>query len=120
MRFCPVCRNAYSLIANENNLVLNCKKCGNEEPMKPSNMKEALISESIFKNNRTADDTLTMINEFTREDPTIPNVKGLRCPNVQCDSQTDLSIRQAIYVKTDVKALKYQYECTVCRTQWST
>jgi hypothetical protein len=85
--------------------------------MAPKNSKEALVLETTFAAAGTKQ-TVPVLNEYTKLDPTLPHLKTIACPNTSCPSQADASLRDVLFVKTDAKNLKYQYACTVCNTQW--
>jgi DNA-directed RNA polymerase subunit M/transcription elongation factor TFIIS len=119
MRFCPVC--AYYLFLQDEQdagLHLLCRHCGYKEKMEPKTSDEALILETTFQPAAGQKQTISQLNEYTKLDPTLPHLKTIACPNQQCPSQADTSRRDILYIKTDVKNLKYQYSCTVCSTQW--
>lgn len=122
MRFCPVCHYYLYLVVPEVNHVLHqCKNCGYEEKLEPKTKEEALILETSFRSGSSAGGAASgiTINDFTLADPTLPHVKSLRCPNSSCPSVHDEQKRDVIYIKTDPINLKFQYVCTVCKTQWT-
>jgi DNA-directed RNA polymerase subunit M/transcription elongation factor TFIIS len=121
MRFCPKCSYYLYLSANEDNSVNHtCKNCGFSEALNPIE-KEVLILETNFRSGSSAGGAASgiTVNSYTLRDPTLPHVKTLRCPNGGCESQTDESKRDVIYIKTDPTNLKFQYICTACQTQWT-
>jgi DNA-directed RNA polymerase subunit M/transcription elongation factor TFIIS len=122
MRFCPQCNYyLYLNAASDAPVQYLCKNCGYNEDLKPKSKEEALILETNFRTGSSAGGAASgiTINEFTLADPTLPHVKTLRCPNTSCPSTADESLRDVIYIKTDPTNLKFQYVCTVCKTQWS-
>jgi DNA-directed RNA polymerase subunit M/transcription elongation factor TFIIS len=122
MRFCPLCNYYLYLSAPDDSAVKHlCKNCGYSEELKPANKEDALILETNFRSGSSAGGAASgiTINDFTLADPTLPHVKTLRCPNTSCPSTADESKRDVIYIKTDPANLKFQYVCTVCRTQWT-
>ena len=94
-----------------------CKHCGYKDLMKPTSIKDALILETVY-NNSSKRQGVSQINEFTIQDPTLPHIKTIPCPNTECKSQEDPSMRDILYIKTDAKELKFQYLCTICKTEW--
>jgi len=123
MRFCPVC--SYYLFLKEeevkqNESVLNllCRHCGYKAKLAPKTSDEALILETSFTTGSQGSN-ISQINEYTKLDPTLPHLKTIACPNQACPSQADAATRDILYIKTDAKNLKYQYNCMVCQTQWS-
>lgn len=119
MRFCPVCAYYLFLQNSEEDLKLLCRHCGYSELMAPKNAEEALVLETNFSAAATQAQTFSQLNEYTKLDPTLPHLNTIPCPNTECPTQTDPSKRDILYVKTDVKNLKYQYCCMVCKQQWN-
>lgn len=119
MRFCPVCGNYLYLVSDEEAIQLDqqCKHCGYTEVLKPKSTEEALILETTLAKSKS--DTQSVLNEYTKLDPTLPRLKTINCPNTACPSRADESLRDILYIKADAKNLAYQYCCTVCNTQWS-
>lgn len=125
MRFCSVCRNYLFLQDTVSadgmkgqSLQLLCRHCGYTETMAPTSAADALILETTFNVAANQKQTVSQLNEYTRLDPTLPHLKTIACPNQSCASQADPEQRDILYIKTDAKSLKYQYSCTVCKTQW--
>ena len=119
MRYCPVCNNHLCLQDEaEGGLQLLCRHCGYKEKMAPKNATEALILETTFNVASNQKQTVSQLNDYTKLDPTLPHLRTIDCPNQACASQGDASLRDILYIKTDAKALKYQYSCKVCETQW--
>jgi DNA-directed RNA polymerase subunit M/transcription elongation factor TFIIS len=122
MRFCPVC-SYYLFLTREKAeetevLQLLCRHCGYKELMNPKTSEEALILETTFNTSASHKQTASLLNEYTKLDPTLPHLKTIPCPNASCPTQGDPASRDILYIKTDAKNLKYQYNCTVCNTQW--
>ena len=122
LEFCPRCENFLYLSAPDGGSVQRlCKTCGYNEPLNPKTSEGALILETNFRSGSSAGGAASgiTINDFTLKDPTLPHVKTLRCPNTGCQSNVDEKLRDVIYIKTDPTNLKFQYVCTVCKTQWT-
>jgi DNA-directed RNA polymerase subunit M/transcription elongation factor TFIIS len=119
MRFCSICRN-YLFLQDEaeGGLQLLCRHCGYKETMAPTSAADALLLETTFNVAANQKQTVSQLNEYTRLDPTLPHLKTIACPNQSCPSQGAGAERDILYIKTDAKNLKYQYSCTVCKTQW--
>jgi DNA-directed RNA polymerase subunit M/transcription elongation factor TFIIS len=117
MRFCPVC-SYYLYLQGEETLELLCRHCGYKTDMRPKSSAEALILETNVSAANTAKQTVSVINDYTKLDPTLPHLKTIPCPNEACPTQAEPDRRDILYVKTDAKNLKYQYCCMVCNTQW--
>jgi hypothetical protein len=97
-----------------------CKNCGFSELLSPKTKEEALILETNFRSGSSSTGAASgiTVNSYTLDDPTLPHVNTLRCPNGACESNKD-DIRDVIYIKTDPANLKFQYICTRCSTQWT-
>ena len=122
MRFCPVCNYFLYLSAPDGGMVQHlCRTCGYSVELNPKNKEDALILETNFRSGSSAGGAASgiTINDFTLKDPTLPHVKTLRCPNTGCQSNVEEAKRDVIYIKTDPTNLKFQYVCTVCKTQWT-
>lgn len=122
MRFCPKCRYYLFLNAAPGMPVsMLCKNCGLVEELKPTSKEDALILETNFRSGTSASSAASgiTVNSYTKMDPTLPHVNTLRCPNGGCPSNSDETLRDVIYIKTDPANLKFQYICTQCPAQWT-
>ena len=150
--FCKICR--YYLYLEEVSVVDDekgdkevtkkelrrvCRNCGYQEQMKGG-----LILEIDLKE-KTSEGYKILMNEFTKDDPTLPHVHNLRCPSRACPSNKgraypmDNPVADAaaaapapqapnedkgevesdvIYLKYDAINMKYLYICNVCDTKW--
>lgn len=149
MRFCPKCD--YFLFLNDagaagaaaaggkkkstekkeiSQVEMLCKNCGFREALVPKSAEEALILETNFRSGSSSGGAASgiTVNEYTLQDPTLPHVHTIRCPNSECESNAAAAAsaaaesavaRDVIYIKTDPTQLKFQYVCTVCKTQWT-
>lgn len=115
MKFCPICH--YYLYLNSDNQELRrlCRNCGHEE----KDTEGGLIMETNL-HEQTSEGYKILINEFTKQDPTLPHVDSIKCPNATCKSNTSEGgvQRDVIYIKYDAVNLKFLYMCNVCDTQW--
>jgi hypothetical protein len=143
MRFCPKCD--YFLFLNDagaagaaaaaggkkkstekkeiSQVEMLCKNCGFREALLPKSAEEALILETNFRSGSSSGGAASgiTVNEYTLQDPTLPHVHTIRCPSAECESNAaeGAVARDVIYIKTDPTQLKFQYVCTVCKTQWT-
>lgn len=119
--FCPTCRYYLYLHQErredekeqEDILRRICRNCGYQE----EDTKGGLILEIDLKE-KTSEGYKILLNEFTKNDPTLPHVKTIKCPNSNCDSNTKGVERDVIYIKYDAVNLKFLYICNVCDTKW--
>lgn len=62
-----------------------------------------------------------IVNEYTTLDPTLPRLKGMKCPNLQCPTINDkikTETNEIVFLRYDDDALKYLYICPCCREVW--
>jgi DNA-directed RNA polymerase subunit M/transcription elongation factor TFIIS len=112
MKFCSCGFYFYLSGVNENVCRRICRNCGNTEDEKSG----ILVSETIVKE-RTSE-AYKLVNEFTRQDPTLPHLKSMKCPQSECDSNVGKADKDVIYIKYDPANLKFLYICNVCGEQW--
>jgi DNA-directed RNA polymerase subunit M/transcription elongation factor TFIIS len=113
MEFCPVCGNLFYLKTEDRVLFHTCKKCGNE--------KEITGTTTIFQQNFTKSNQEyeSVINKYTKLDPTLPRIYTLPCPNDACPNH-DKENPEIIYVRYNATDLKYVYLCPLCDSIWKT
>ena len=122
MRFCRCGYYMYLNTQGAEGIVTHmCRQCGVQEPFKPVNLDDALILETNFRSGSSAGGAASgiTVNAYTLQDPDNPSFKTLACPNTSCPSQADESKRDVMYIKTDPINMKFQYICTVCKSQWT-
>lgn len=111
--FCPTCKYYLYLDQNDKTLRRICRNCGYQE----ENNKGGLILEIDLKE-KTSEGYKILMNEFTKQDPTLPHVSTIKCPNSACASNTSGKEKDVIYLKYDAINMKFLYICNVCDTQW--
>lgn len=120
MHFCKVCNNMYYLKLGENmdTLVYYCRNCGHEDTQLSS--ENVCVSDTLIQQKQKQNSGF--INEYTKEDPTLPRTTTIRCPDQDCESNAvkDLSKREVLYIRYDDTNMKYIYMCTTCNTTWKT
>jgi len=122
MHFCEKCQNMYYLKISEedgNKLIYYCRNCGFEDSTLTS--ENICVSETTVR--RDSQKYTQTINEYTKEDPTLPRITTIRCPNQECKSNKEgeeASSREVLYIRYDDKNMKYIYMCAVCDTVWKT
>ena len=106
------------------NLLRVCRTCGYSEV----DTEGGLAMETIVQE-RSSEGYKILLNEFTRQDPTLPHVNTLPCPNTEgyqengkvveaCPTNTKKHPRDVIIIKYDNQNMKFIYICNVCGTQW--
>lgn len=121
--FCPTCKNYLYLTQedshNEEKQVLEqtlrriCRNCGYQAEDK----KGGLILEMNLKE-KISEGYKILMNEFTKYDPTLPHVNTIKCPSLDCATNTKGEQKDVIYLKYDAINMKFLYICNVCNTQW--
>jgi len=122
MHFCVKCDNMYYLKLNEedmNKLIYYCRHCGHEDD---TITKESIcvIKSQVKKGNQIFDN---IINEYTREDKTLPRTRSIKCPNKECDSNKDEEggvENEIIYMRYDDANMRFVYICSNCNYVWKT
>jgi len=102
-----------------NKLIYYCRNCGFEDSTLTS--ENICVSETTVR--RDSQKYTQTINEYTKEDPTLPRITTIRCPNQECKSNKEgeeASSREVLYIRYDDKNMKYIYMCAVCDTVWKT
>ena len=113
LKFCPTCRTYLCFEVQDNSCSLQCRTCGYRE----AQTKGGLVSE-IYVKERTSEAHKIILNEFTRQDPTLPHSRDMKCPNGSCASNVGSAERDVIYLKYDAENLKFLYICNVCGQHW--
>jgi DNA-directed RNA polymerase subunit M/transcription elongation factor TFIIS len=122
LRFCPTCSNLLVLSKNDDGTVNQiCRNCNTKELLQPKNEKDAMILETNLRSGSSAGGASSgiTVNNYTLKDPTLPHIQSISCPKDSCPSHANAELRDVIYIKTDPTNLKFQYVCTVCRTEWT-
>jgi DNA-directed RNA polymerase subunit M/transcription elongation factor TFIIS len=120
MKFCPTCKYYLYLKSNKGGegddsggLVRQCVNCGYSEVDREG----GLISETLVQQ-KSSEAFKIMINEFTRQDNTLPHIKMIPCAKETCASNQGGVERDIIYMTYDVAGKKNLYICNVCGEQW--
>lgn len=126
MNFCPKCENYLYLEqgsedavtasgATEKRYFLNrrCKTCGYVEV----DTQGGLVNETIVQE-RASEGYKILLNEFTRQDPTLPHLNTLPCPNTTSCPSNKGEPRDVIIIKYDAQNMKFLYICNKCGEQW--
>tara|TARA_Y100000741_G_scaffold365120_1_gene359287 strand:- start:1550 stop:1897 length:348 start_codon:yes stop_codon:yes gene_type:complete len=102
-----------------NKISYYCRNCGdsNNELMEES---KCILKENITRNENKFN---ISINKYTKLDNTLPRINYIKCPNENCDSNTekfDVTNREIIYIRYDHINMKYMYLCSHCDFIWNT
>jgi DNA-directed RNA polymerase subunit M/transcription elongation factor TFIIS len=119
MRFCKKCDNMYYISIgtdDENTLTYTCRNCGDVDTTISN--EGMCVLDTNFKDSSITN--IQSINEFTKQDPTLPRLTNMPCPNVNCSSNKDDKIdKNIIYMRYDNHNLKHIYICDNCDTTWN-
>ena len=146
MHFCVNCDNMYYIRLSEedpNSIVYYCRNCGHEN--KNISLNSVTISKTSFKNTRQKYNSI--LNKYTKLDPTLPRINTIKCPNQSCksnhgggeegaelkkkgDSESAVleapvvvaseNKREIIYLRYDDINMNFVYLCATCDTVWNT
>ena len=121
MHFCNKCSNMlYISLAEENSneIIYYCRNCGDKDNNNIINTSHSITKSHFNKSNSKYFNT---INPYTKLDPTLPRINTIKCPNIQCKSNTNTDIpREVIYIRYDDINMKYIYLCCNCDYSWTT
>ncbi len=111
MKFCPECNFLLYYAENEENGLINrCKNCGYEKKSD-----DVIISTTIYKKNGLT--TSRKSKKYYKYDNAYPRTHNYDCPNEQCPTKKDDSLKDAILIN-DALSLKLIYICAVCDIEW--
>ena len=116
LHFCPQCRYYLALDITDTTLTRVCRHCG----YKQEETKGALVLETVVQE-KASESYKILLNEFTRQDPTLPHVSNIPCPGFPekpCGSTKGVAKPDVILIKSDPVNMKYLYLCNVCGQQW--
>ena len=126
MHFCNQCQNMYyiSISASDaNKLIYYCRNCGNVDD--ELSMTNLCVSKTKIRQNKQI--YSHMINEYTKNDVTLPRTKTIKCPNQDCKcnkkkekEDENEAQQEVIYLRYDDINMKYIYMCVNCNTTWKT
>ena len=116
MKFCSKCDfMLYVKITDEKNLIYECKNCGFHNEHSKTDEDNCIYSRD-YKTDKIS--YSWMINKNLCDDPTLPRVNNIPCPNDDCQTNTLNTPKEVIYIKFNKTNLKYFYMCCVCKTTW--
>ena len=120
MHFCSKCDNMYYIkLSGEgevlNNLVYYCRQCNYEDTTLVVDNSLICVSKSYI--NEKQENYKDIVNEYTKLDPTLPEVKNIKCPNSDCESNNDKDTK-IVTIRYDDTAMKYMYMCCLCDNVW--
>ena len=132
MHFCIKCGNMYYIKIDDNEeLTYNCRKCGHKNSDLINELDNLCVSKTELNKNSNVDYS-TIINQYTKLDPTLPRINNINCPRADCPSNIQASDgeskdgntvkpvdKEIIYIRYDNRNMKYLYLCGVCDHYWN-
>lgn len=114
-KMCPICKYALVAVVEDDSLQRKCKECGYSEDAKGGLIHETLVKETTSKSYEI------LVNEFTRQEPTLPYKRDLKCPNTKCQSNisSGRAEKKVFYLKYNDTDMKYVYLCANCDQTWT-
>jgi DNA-directed RNA polymerase subunit M/transcription elongation factor TFIIS len=118
MEFCPDCNNLLYFTTSTGSVQKYCKNCDYKSNIQDEVLDKvnSLIYERHIKEQNINYDYI--VNDYTKNDPTLPRNENIICPNKNCDSNKNNKKRDVRYIKYDEEGMKYIYICAVCDTRW--
>jgi DNA-directed RNA polymerase subunit M/transcription elongation factor TFIIS len=125
MKFCPECENYLALKIRTDEAsgrqVMNhfCRNCGYTEDLTESRDKKYIYKsdydiQKLFMLDRNI--------QYLCDDPTLPRVRNIPCPNASCPSRKDQESSDngdVVYYNINEKNMKYVYLCCQCKHTWT-
>lgn len=121
MKFCEKCDNMYYISINAedpNKLEHYCRNC--------KFIDDSIVHEGgCIINVQSKNDEQhinRIINKYTKNDPTLPRVYNMKCPNNDCNSNKTAQTKkpEVVYLRYEDNNMKYIYICTECDNTWKT
>lgn len=105
MHFCVNCSNMYYIRLSEedpNSIVYYCRNCGHEN--KNITLDSVTISRTNFKSSKQKYNSI--INKYTKMDPTLPRINTIKCPNQACKSNEEHEHKETLRPRSESKKSK--------------
>ena len=123
MKFCPECENYLALKIRTDEAsgrqVMNhfCRNCGYTVALTETRDKKYIYKsdydiQKLFMLDRNI--------QYLCDDPTLPRVRNIPCPNATCSSrQSEGDTGDVVYYNINEKNMKYVYLCCKCKHTWT-
>ena len=103
-------------VNDTNKIIYYCRNC----KYKDENLTEEGICVLNTQLKKGEQNFNHIINKYTKQDPTLPRIYNIKCPNKECKSNVEDTKTEVIYMRYDDDNLKYLYICVDCDTVWKT
>jgi DNA-directed RNA polymerase subunit M/transcription elongation factor TFIIS len=114
-----MCDNMYYIKLKEddqlNKLIYSCRQCNYEDD---DLVDKPLICISKSYINKKPGNYKDIVNEYTKLDPTLPQVKNIKCPNDDCVSNKEGEDTKIVTIRYNDLDMKYMYLCCLCDNVW--
>ena len=114
MEFCGTCENMLYIQQGADKIIYKCHCCGNEVNSFGSESK--CISKTKFYQKGVS--YTAFLNEHVFEDPTLPCIDFMICPNPKC-TKPETETNKVAYIKYDPTNMLYLYVCKHCNHNWT-
>jgi DNA-directed RNA polymerase subunit M/transcription elongation factor TFIIS len=101
---------------NLNNLVYYCRQCNYEDTSLVVDKSLICVSKSYI--NKKQENYKDIVNEYTKLDPTLPQVKNVKCPNSECICNKEGEETKIVTIRYNDLDMKYMYLCCLCDNVW--
>jgi DNA-directed RNA polymerase subunit M/transcription elongation factor TFIIS len=136
MKFCPDCETyLVTEILNDENtnkiLSYKCKNCSYKQVVDISKEPEyKCVYQYNYNLNKTNLDQNTI--QYLCNDPTLPHVDNIQCPNLQCivnkqtmsseilnSEKNNINLNNVLYIMLNESDLTFLYQCCNCKHTWT-
>ena len=135
MKFCPDCSTVLNtkISNNENSDEIMSYICNNCSYKKVINIAKEPQYKCVYYHNYNLNTTNIDKNtlQFLSNDPTLPHVDNIQCPNIQCitnktttnlevlDSKDNTNLNNVLYIMLNESNLTFLYQCDNCKHTWT-
>ena len=124
MHFCVKCSNMYYIKLSEgdgnsenlNNLVYYCRQCNYQDTSLVVDKSLICVSKSYI--NKKQENYKDIVNAYTKLDPTLPQVKNVKCPHSDCICNKEGGETKIVTIRYNDLDMKYMYLCCLCDNVW--
>jgi hypothetical protein len=133
MFFCPTCNNIIDIVSNSakpdnldniSQIIYKCSNCGFSDLVKPGtkilNISTMLpkMSKPLLHSVSNLSSYLTIRYKNMINDPTLPRTNNYACPNKQCNTHDNESLKEAAWFKPYMNSHNIITICKSCNTLW--